>query len=116
MPANSKCIDEEAVLEDNSTVISCSTTDTQELSMRKEKLYQWFVKHNGVPKRRWPGVVGDYPYRASASVRFNSPFYTVESPYKRGQKHQIYWGPYDPLRVILYLDNNGFVAKTPNVG
>jgi len=98
--------------EDNET----SSTDTQDLLLKKEKFFQWFVKHNGYPKRKWPGVVGDWPYRASASVRFNSPYYTVESHYKRGQKYQTNWGPYDPLRVILYLDKHGFVAKTPRVG
>ena len=108
--------DLEDLVEYADEISEVDTEDTQELLHKKEKLFQWWVKHNGSPKMSWPGVVGDWPYRADCSVRFHSPFYTIQVPYKKKFRETRSFGPYDPLRVILFLDNNGFVAKCPRVG
>jgi len=98
-------------METQSVAFSDSTTDTMELLQKKEKYFQWFVKHFGMPKMSWPNAVGDVPDRASCIVRYGTPFYTITAPYKTKEVFG-----YDPLRVILFLDPDGFVAVRPKVG
>jgi len=89
------------------------TTDSQStINALKKKIlvFNRFVQRFGLPKSEWPGVTGDWYDRASTVVRFNSPFYTISVPYKDKAKTFL---PYDPLRVVLYLDEQGFVAVTP---
>ena len=73
---------------------------------------------NSWPKS-WPNLVGDCPARASAIVRFNTEYFTVCLPYKIGRKafkERLDTLGHNPVRVILYLDDRGFVAVTPRVG
>jgi hypothetical protein len=76
--------------------------------------FNWFEATYGSQKVVWPNLVGDCVERAECVVRFASPFYVVCEEYKKRTHH----GPldYDPLRVIFYLDKDGFVAITPKAG
>ena len=80
----------------------------------------WFEATYGPQKKAWPGLVGDCPERAAAIVRWASPYFVVVKPYKRGLKSsaaedaKYLWS--HPLRVVLQLDKDGYVAKTPRVG
>jgi hypothetical protein len=72
----------------------------------------WFETHNGPVPRSWPALVGDCVSRASAIIRYASPFYVVVVAFK---DHYEY-GEVDPIRVVLYLDKDGFIARTPVAG
>lgn len=85
-----------------------------------EKYLAWFEARRGPQKRAWPGLVGDIPERAAAIVRFGSPYFVVIQPFKKSVKanaeleESFKWE--HPLRVVLKLDKDGYVAKTPRVG
>ena len=72
----------------------------------------WFEARNGPVPRAWPALVGDCVQRAAAIIRYASPFYVIVVHFK---EHYEY-GEADPLRVVLHLDLNGYVAHTPVVG
>jgi hypothetical protein len=72
----------------------------------------WYEDHYGPQPRAWPALVGDCVQRATAIVRFCSPFYTIVVPFKQPFEY----GEQDPLRVVLHLDDNGYVAHTPVTG
>ena len=94
---------------DNGSIISGST----ESAPRDSWAYlAWFEAHNGPQERSWPALVGDCVQRAVAIIRYASPFYTVVVRFKEPYEY----GEVDPLRVVLYLDENGYVAHTPVVG
>jgi hypothetical protein len=83
-----------------------------------EKYLAWFEAKYGPQKRAWPGLVGDCPERVAAIVRYGSPYFVVVKQHKRSLKasiaDELQWS--HPLRVVLQLDKDGFVAKTPRVG
>jgi hypothetical protein len=81
-------------------------------------ILRWERKH-GEARTRFPELVGDIPERAETVVRLETPFYIVTMPYK----HETYSYYYhyleaqsDPLRIIFFLDSNGYIAVTPRCG
>lgn len=66
-------------------------------------------------KTSWPNAVGDCVERASAIIRWCSPYYVEVHPYKVSRKTYRNFG-YDDRRVILFVDAQGYVATTPRVG
>jgi hypothetical protein len=79
-----------------------------------EAFLQWFDSTYGPTKRSWPNLTGDCVERAECIVRHGSPFYVVCQEYKKRTHH---WPlDHDPLRVIFYLDKDGFIAVAPRVG
>jgi len=75
-----------------------------------------YVRRNGHLESRWPGLVGDCVDRAEAIVRYGSPYYVICVPYKDRVSGRFRPGQDDPLRVIFYLDQNGYIATTPYAG
>ena len=96
----------------DSQSIASSTSDVPREVL---ELLRWYdrtlFQPYGMP-RQWPGLVGDTVERASAIVRYGTPYHVVTQPYK-GSIHR---SLVDPLRVILYLDEHGYVAVTPKIG
>jgi hypothetical protein len=75
-----------------------------------------FERRNGPLDTRWPGLVGDCVDRGEAIVRYGSPYYVISVPYKERLSGRFRPGQQDPLRVIFYLDQHGYIATTPYVG
>lgn len=69
-----------------------------------------------VPERKsWPNLVGSDAARAQAIVRSQGNYYIVLDDYKATRKVQEAKA-FNPWRVIIYLDKDGYVAITPRVG
>lgn len=69
--------------------------------------------------RSWPNLVGDTVERARAVITFQTDYFIEVVPFK-GQP-RVYMdkegAEYTPgRRVMLFLDKDGFVARTPVVG
>jgi hypothetical protein len=62
-------------------------------------------------KKSWPNLVGDTVERATAIIRWCTRYQVWVR--KHGEAP-----PSDslPYRVVLYLDKDGFVSRTPRVG
>lgn len=91
-------------------LLQLTSTDPREVIRAWETLY-------GILPRRWPALVGDIPQRASAVVTYGTPYYVDIRDYKESMIHKRpYAGPYDPLRVVLFLDRDGYVAISPKTG
>lgn len=83
-----------------------------------QTILRWERRYGDV-RTRFPELVGDIPERAETVVRLETPFYVVKMPYK----HETYSYYYnfleaqsDPLRIIFFLDTNGYIAVTPRCG
>jgi hypothetical protein len=82
---------------------------------RAENYLAWYESTYWPCKRRWPGLVGDCIERASCIIKYATPYHVQVHPYKVSRKMARDFGT-DPLRVILFVDQQGFVATTPRVG
>jgi hypothetical protein len=62
-------------------------------------------------KVTWPNLVGDNVERASAIIKWCTRYQVWVR--RLGEEPVTDFVPY---RVVLYLDKDGFVARTPRVG
>lgn len=107
-----KMTDHESLSEEDreALLLQLNSTDPREVVRAWEALY-------GILPRRWPALVGDIPQRASAVVTYGTPYYVDVRDYKESfSRKRPYAGPYDPLRIVLFLDRDGYVAITPKTG
>jgi hypothetical protein len=62
-------------------------------------------------KTSWPNLVGDNVERASAIIRWGTRYLVWICRHGQAPPDDVV-----PYRVVLYLDKDGFVARTPRVG
>ena len=82
---------------------------------RDDNYLAWYESTYWPCKRSWPNLVGDCVERATCIIKYATPFHVEVHPYKVSQKTSRHFGT-DPLRVILFVDPQGFVATTPRLG
>ena len=95
--------------------ISDSSSASDILLSRHEKILREYKNSISWPLRTaWPGLVGDCLERAQAIIEFGTPYYIVTKKYDKLKAFE----PtiVDCLRVVVYLDKDGYVAVTPKVG
>lgn len=93
--------------------LSSASSSKPDVRDSKERYLAWYETRYGPLREAWPETVGDEVGRATAIVRFCSPYYVVTVPFK--SREVLTWEA-DPLRVVFYLDAHGYVARTPRVG
>ena len=93
------------------------TTHENVLS-NEDKFAKYHRLRGHTVKSEWPELVGDCVERATAIVRFGSPYYVTTQLYKEGLRapRADDTNLYDPLRVIFFLDSQGYIAVTPRRG
>jgi hypothetical protein len=67
-------------------------------------------------KTSWPNLVGSDVSRATTIVRSFGNYHIVVEEYKVSKRKQEGPKEHNPWRVIIYVDQDGFVAITPRVG